>query len=93
MSSFDIEFARANFIETLFSTDIIKYQNQNEFGDSSWVESFSAMALIRWLELTLPLTVVTLALAIIFYRRSNRKRQHELGNLPMYRSDPEALLP
>ncbi|KAH8887378.1 hypothetical protein GQ53DRAFT_726202 [Thozetella sp. PMI_491] len=48
----------ATFVSTFFSTDIIKYQDtDNDAG------SFSYIAMIRWLEVTLPLTFLTLVCA------------------------------
>jgi hypothetical protein len=74
-------------VQTLFSTDIIKYQDQNKFGDSSWVESFSTIALLRWLQVTLPLTALTLGFGYFFYKQADKKRQraallpvHEMPN-------------
>jgi hypothetical protein len=83
----DINLASADLSKTLFSTDIIKYQDQNNFGKNEWGQSFSMVALIRWLEVTLPLTLLTLGLAILFIRRSDRKRRLELETLPMYIKD------
>lgn len=47
-------------MQTLFSTDIVRYQNGGGGGDTpDGAESFSWLALQRWLELSLPLMVVT----------------------------------
>lgn len=58
--------------QTLFSTDIVKYQNTDANG------SFSLLALERWLEVTLPLTFLTIAIGLIFYRLAKVKSQREL---------------
>lgn len=44
-------------LQTFFSTDVIKYQGNQSGG------SFSQVAMNRWLEVTIPLTVLTLLLA------------------------------
>ncbi|KAG8156584.1 hypothetical protein KVR01_013535 [Diaporthe batatas] len=49
----------ATFVSTFFSTDIIKYQGDDGPGSGT----FSATAMIRWLQVTLPLTLVTLLAA------------------------------
>jgi len=54
----------ATFVSTFFSTDVVKYQNQNEN------PIFSDLALQRWLEVTLPLTTVTLFVAWGAYERA-----------------------
>ncbi|KAI1453404.1 hypothetical protein F4805DRAFT_443702 [Annulohypoxylon moriforme] len=51
-------FLPATFVSTFFSTDIIKYQ-----GTASPEGSFSATAMSRWLEVTIPLTAVTCGVA------------------------------
>ncbi|KAL2278793.1 hypothetical protein FJTKL_14134 [Diaporthe vaccinii] len=48
----------ATFTSTFFSTDIIKYQGQDSPGGN-----FSPVAMNRWLEVTVPLTFLTLLLA------------------------------
>ena len=50
----------ATFVSTFFSTDIIKYQNQDGPPSDG---SFSSIAMTRWLEVTLPLTAITLVIA------------------------------
>ncbi|KAI1123859.1 hypothetical protein F5Y10DRAFT_43510 [Nemania abortiva] len=53
----------ATFVSTFFSTDVIKYQNQqSDFG------SFSYIAMVRWLQVALPLTALTLLLAWLWNR-------------------------
>lgn len=47
----------ATFASTFFSTDIIKYQGQGPGG------SYSSVAMNRWLQVTIPLTVLTLIAA------------------------------
>lgn len=77
-------FLPATFVSTFFSTDIIKYQDQNSFGQNNWGQSFSIVALIRWIEVTLPLTLLVVGLAIIFFRISDKRRRLALETLPMY---------
>ncbi|KAK4166335.1 hypothetical protein QBC43DRAFT_206382 [Cladorrhinum sp. PSN259] len=48
----------ATFVSTFFSTDIIKYQEDN-YPDGK----YSKMAMERWLQVTVPLTVLTLLAA------------------------------
>lgn len=55
--------------QTFFSTDIVKYQGEPGLG------SFSSMAMIRWLQVTVPLTVVTLSTAWLTYRSAKDVRQ------------------
>ncbi|KAH7128546.1 hypothetical protein B0J11DRAFT_578738 [Dendryphion nanum] len=50
----------ATFVSTFFSTDVIKYQNQGESDSRSRSGTFSSIALTRWLQVTLPLTALTL---------------------------------
>ncbi|KAF1851034.1 uncharacterized protein K460DRAFT_328553 [Cucurbitaria berberidis CBS 394.84] len=49
----------ATFVSTFFSTDVVKYQDQDET-NADPNGSFSALALKRWLQVTLPLTALTL---------------------------------
>ncbi|CAO2649450.1 Nn.00g068350.m01.CDS01 [Neocucurbitaria sp. VM-36] len=49
----------ATFVSTFFSTDVVKYQDQDET-NAGPDGSFSALALKRWLQVTLPLTALTL---------------------------------
>ncbi|TDZ20068.1 putative serine/threonine-protein kinase MPS1-like protein [Colletotrichum orbiculare MAFF 240422] len=48
----------ATFVSTFFSTDIIKYQDSESPNGN-----FSMVAMERWLQVTLPLTTITLGLA------------------------------
>ncbi|KAK3365513.1 hypothetical protein B0T24DRAFT_636007 [Lasiosphaeria ovina] len=69
----------ATFVSTFFSTDIVKYQNGGGSGGSSGPKdgsssdngndstSFSGLALARWFEVTIPLTVLTFSVAIWWY--------------------------
>ncbi|KAK5062483.1 hypothetical protein LTR84_004555 [Exophiala bonariae] len=63
----------ATFVSTFFSTDVIKYQDQNDFGHSYHTSSYSKLALERWLQVTLPLTAVTLAIAMWFFRKEKKR--------------------
>ena len=68
----------ATFVSTFFSTDIVKYQNPNNNSTSSG-SYFSSLALQRWLEVTLPLTLITLTVAAYFLRRSIKRMKQEIG--------------
>jgi hypothetical protein len=81
--------------ETFFSTDVVKYQNQNGSGNSSSGNqlsngSFSNVALQRWLEVTLPLTLITIVGAVYFFKRAGDKvegeefQREDLELLPLY---------
>jgi hypothetical protein len=70
--------------QTLFSTDIVKYQNIDGR------ESYSSLALQRWFTITVPLTLITFAMAagwlardkiIAFFRRSRRSTDFDLEKL------------
>jgi hypothetical protein len=63
----------SNYFQTFFSTDIVKYQNQVSGGAGN--VSFSATALSRWLQLTIPLTAITLVVSWISYKYSQRKKE------------------
>ncbi|KAI1209586.1 uncharacterized protein F4807DRAFT_97684 [Annulohypoxylon truncatum] len=68
-------FLPATFVSTFFSTDIIKYQDPD-----SPEGSFSAIAMSRWLEVTIPLTVVTCGVAWWARRwKLMKRRAHEVG--------------
>ena len=75
--------------QTFFSTDIVKYQNQNSVnaGDASDPNkeyvSFSAIALHRWLEVTLPLTFLTFVAAVLWLWREDRKLRRVYQELPL----------
>ena len=61
-------------MQTFFSTDIIKYQDPN--GGRPGNGTYSSVAMKRWLQVTLPLTVITLlgaftAKVLADHRRSN----------------------
>ncbi|CAD0095546.1 unnamed protein product [Aureobasidium vineae] len=47
---------------TFFSTDVVNYQNDNstESGTGTSTTSYSHLAMMRWLQVTLPLTLVTI---------------------------------
>ncbi|KAF2006620.1 hypothetical protein P154DRAFT_615337 [Amniculicola lignicola CBS 123094] len=60
----------ATFVSTFFSTDVVKYQGQEGQG------SFSSIALYRWLEVTLPLSAITIGAGYAWYRR--QKSQSKL---------------
>jgi hypothetical protein len=49
-------------LQTFFSTDVVKYQGQGANG------SFSGEAMFRWLQVTLPLSAITLGVGYAWYR-------------------------
>ncbi|KAF2811554.1 uncharacterized protein BDZ99DRAFT_414029 [Mytilinidion resinicola] len=65
----------ATFVSTFFSTDIIKYQSQT--GDAPGEGTFSKAAMNRWIQVTLPLTVLTLLFAWSFLKLSERWRTNQ----------------
>ncbi|EPE32642.1 hypothetical protein GLAREA_07776 [Glarea lozoyensis ATCC 20868] len=65
----------ATFVSTFFSTDIIKYQNPGGGDESTsdlnsqYMGSFSQVAMDRWLQVTVPLTILTiLGAGYAFYK-------------------------
>jgi hypothetical protein len=56
-------------MQTFFSTEIMNYQNGG---------GFSHAALVGWLEVTVPLTVLTLGVCYFFFKRSTRTKLREL---------------
>jgi hypothetical protein len=66
-------FLPATFVSTFFSTDVIKYQDQNDFGHSYYTSSYSRIALERWLQITVPLTTVTLVGAFWFFSKEKKR--------------------
>jgi hypothetical protein len=64
--------------QTFFSTDVIKYQNQGaidiQASQGPDNGSFSAVALYRWLQVTLPLTALTFLVAWLSLRFAERNR-------------------
>lgn len=80
----------AYYLQTFFSTDVVHYQNQgqnnNDSGNSSFNStessgetSFSVLAMERWIEVTLPLTLVTVLIAWWLYDRSKKRIQQITG--------------
>ncbi|KAG9195927.1 hypothetical protein G6011_01048 [Alternaria panax] len=66
----------ATFVSTLFSTDIVKYQDQNQSSVAYEKGSFSTLALQRWLQVTIPLTALTLFGAWSTYRFYDVSARH-----------------
>ena len=62
--------------QTLFSTDIVKYQNQN--GAEPGHGIFSPVAMRRWLQVTVPLTFITLGVAWLAYKTAEAQQQREI---------------
>lgn len=69
-------------MQTFFSTDVVKYQNQNQNSGNSTQDnqgtsngSFSSIALQRWIEVTVPLTALTLLVAWSSLRIAERKKE------------------
>ena len=63
----------ATFVSTFFSTDVVKYQED---------VLFSLEAMNRWLQVTLPLTLVTFVVAGWFFWRSWMQSQDLKANIP-----------
>jgi hypothetical protein len=85
-----------NSSKTFFSTDVIKYQNQgggNGTGSSTgpFDGSFSYVALMRWLEITLPLSFLTLGFGYLYFMYEERKRRH-LTVLPFANDESKSTL-
>jgi Mg2+ and Co2+ transporter CorA len=79
----------ATFVSTFFSTDVVQYQNQGGGGDGQKEDgtSFSPLAMMRWLEVTIPLTFVTVAIAYCWYRRTLKRMADvagSVGALPLF---------
>lgn len=55
-------------LQTFFSTDVVKYQDQDQNARGYETASFSSLALKRWLQVTIPLTFLTLFGAWLTYR-------------------------
>jgi hypothetical protein len=80
----------ATFVSTFFSTDVVHYQNQsqnnNDSGSSTLNStqsggetSFSTIAMERWIEVTLPLTLVTVLIAWYLYHKSKQRIEKVTG--------------
>lgn len=83
-STFSAEDSLTCIPQTLFSTDIVKYQNVDG------AESYSSLALQRWFSITVPLTLITFAMAagwlardriMAYFRRSRRSAHFDLEKL------------
>jgi hypothetical protein len=64
---------------TFFSTDVVKYQSGDAAGGNSLSanssgSSFSGVAMNRWLQVSLPLTAITIVAAFIAYHWAKRQR-------------------
>ncbi|KIW66742.1 hypothetical protein PV04_06042 [Phialophora macrospora] len=66
-------FLPATFVSTFFSTDVVKYQNGSGTNSTAGGTSYSSLAMARWLEVTLPLTVVTFLLSWLAYTKAKKK--------------------
>ena len=66
-------FLPATFVSTFFSTDIVKYQNANGGPPNDGI--YSQTAMIRWVEVTVPLFVITAGVAFGWYWFANRERK------------------
>lgn len=62
--------------KTFFSTDVIKYE-----GSSS---AYSSTAMYRWLQVTMVLTAITMAIAGVLFLQSRRTRRQEMSELPRH---------
>jgi Mg2+ and Co2+ transporter CorA len=70
----------ATFVSTFFSTDVVKFQGQGQEKGN-----FSNVAMVRWVQVTLPLTVLTIVFAYIWKSLAERRSQREV--LPMDAED------
>lgn len=54
-----------------------------------YMGSFSEVAMLRWLQVALPLTVITGAIAFCAFRRSGKKadKEFQIAQLPFYRDE------
>ncbi|KAI1386094.1 uncharacterized protein F4822DRAFT_408912 [Hypoxylon trugodes] len=65
----------ATFVSTFFSTNVVKYQDSNSPGGT-----FSAVAMKRWLQVTIPLTVLTCGVAYLARQYMvGKRREGEFG--------------
>ncbi|KAG9856778.1 hypothetical protein KCU98_g1287, partial [Aureobasidium melanogenum] len=62
----------ATFVSTFFSTDVVHYQAS---GDSGSETSYSHLAMMRWLQVTLPLTFVTILGAWMAFKTATISRK------------------
>ncbi|KAJ1322962.1 hypothetical protein MN608_11816 [Microdochium nivale] len=60
----------ATFVSTFFGTDVIKYQNPSGGEPNDGMYSASAMA--RWCQITIPLTSATLLAAVLAYKHAQK---------------------
>jgi len=70
----------ATFVSTFFSTDVVRFQGQGQEKGN-----FSNVAMVRWVQVTLPLTVLTIVFAYIWKSLAERRSQREV--LPMDAED------
>jgi hypothetical protein len=71
---------------------VVKFQNQNSNGFSSLTnqtssQSYSGLALERWIEVTFPLTFITVIAAVFFYKKYVKHTEFKAGlidSLPFY---------
>lgn len=64
-------------LQTFFSTDVVKYQGEDASG------SFSKEAIFRWLQVTLPLSALTLGVGYAWYRyQTVKSRKYGMHVLP-----------
>jgi hypothetical protein len=75
----------ANLVKSFFSTDVVKYQQnsqgpgtQQSSNDSIMGQSFSHLAMNRWLQVTLPFTLITLVLGWLGFTFEKWRQSKEL---------------
>ncbi|PVH68937.1 hypothetical protein DL98DRAFT_522444 [Cadophora sp. DSE1049] len=66
-------------VSSVFSTDIVKYQGSDGADGKAPGTSFSPVALQRWLEVTIPLTVLTLFLGFIGYQYEKHRQMEDVN--------------
>ncbi|KAH0386106.1 hypothetical protein KCU92_g2994, partial [Aureobasidium melanogenum] len=75
----------ATFVSTFFSTDVVHYQASGDFGSET---SYSHLAMMRWLQVTLPLTFVTILGAWMAFKTATISRKGtEMKNNLIERKD------
>lgn len=68
--------------QTFFSTDVVKYQDQNDNSGNNQNGSYSPLALQRWLQVTLPLTALSTQIhARERYQANYRSSSRGLGDV------------
>lgn len=67
-------------LQTFFSTDVIKYQG-DKMDTQGWAGTFSNVAMMRWLQVALPLTAVTGVFCVWYYQREKYNRDKKMKEM------------